>query len=92
MSNMDTWKTILDNISRSQEIKGRVSAIAEILDILNNKAIESKSNEAITIDSVVGDITQFALVNGLNLIQEKMLLDKKIEADIMVLVSTDPNS
>lgn len=92
MSNIDQWTSIIDKITKSAEIKGKVLALTQVGELLTKRQAEAKDNPEISLDSVVNDVMTLIAEVGLTGIMEKMNLDRDADMEIRALIASKSDS
>ena len=91
MSNVDQWKSIIDKITKSAEIKGRVKALTEVGELVNKRQAEAKDNPEISLDSVVNEVMALIAESGLTGIMEKINLDREVDTELRAMIASGPS-
>lgn len=90
-ANVDSWKSIIDKMSKSSEIKGRVSALVEVGDLITKRHEEAKNNPEITLDTVADEVMLLITTSGLTNIMEKVNLDREVDIEVRALIAANAN-
>lgn len=91
MSNVEQWESIIDKITKSAEIKGKVLALTAVAELITERQEEAKDNPKISLDSVANEVIDLVAETGLTGIMEKMNLDREVDTEIRAMIASGPS-